>query len=63
VEALKIRDRILGLRVWGYGTHDPRGFRLSCELELNNGSATCSEKGEQRSDPAVDRQVKVTQKN
>ena len=43
VEALKVRAGRLGLRVWGYGTHDPQGFRLFCDLELDTDNATCND--------------------
>lgn len=54
VEAVKVQGGRLSLRVWGYGTHDPRGFRLFCDLELDTGNATCSD-AERRSDPVADR--------
>jgi len=43
VEASHLEDEILYLRVWGYGQHDPQGFRWRCEYKLWNGSLSCQE--------------------
>jgi hypothetical protein len=43
VEATKVDGETLTLRVWGYGQHDAHGFRLNCEYNLQEGSATCRE--------------------
>ena len=63
IEALKVQSGKLDLRVWGYGTHDPRGFRLFCNIELDLGNATCGEATERSNEPAGDHQRTVTQKN
>ena len=41
VEALRMHQRTLSLRVWGYGPHDYRGFRLVCDFELETGKVDC----------------------
>ncbi len=41
VEALRMRQRTLSLRVWGYGPHDYQGFRLLCDFELETGKVDC----------------------
>ncbi len=34
VEGLSVEGETLRLRVWGYGLHDPNGFRWNCEYSL-----------------------------
>jgi len=41
VEALRMQQRTLSLRVWGYGPHDYRGFRLLCDFEMETGKVDC----------------------
>ncbi|HUM04138.1 MAG TPA: hypothetical protein VLT90_01680 [Terriglobales bacterium] len=41
VEAVRMEDRTLVLRAWGYGVHNPRGFHMACELKLDQGAASC----------------------
>ncbi len=44
VEVSRIDGIVLTLRVWGYGAHDPQGFRFQCAYDLNVGAASCREK-------------------
>lgn len=41
LEVSRIEGGQLILRVWGYGAHDPQGFRFQCVHELNQGTTTC----------------------
>lgn len=41
VEAVRMEGRTLTLRVWGYGAHDRNGFRIQCDLNLDQGAASC----------------------
>ena len=43
VEAVRMDGSTLVLRAWGYGAHDPGGFRLACELNLEQATASCRE--------------------
>ncbi len=43
VEGSRVEQNILHLTVWGYGPHDPNGFRCRCEYSLPEGTITCSE--------------------
>ena len=43
VEASRIEEGTLHLRVWGYGQHDSNGFRLRCEYGLREGAIACSQ--------------------
>ena len=42
VEASRIEEGKLYLRVWGYGSHDGQGFRWHCEYALDNGKTVCT---------------------
>lgn len=41
LEVSRIEGSVLTLRVWGYGAHDPQGFRFQCAYELDQGTTTC----------------------
>jgi hypothetical protein len=41
VEAVRVEDHTLTLRVWGYGKHDAKGFRWRCEYSLLEGGISC----------------------
>jgi hypothetical protein len=41
VEVSRIEGGALTLRVWGYGAHDPQGFRFQCTYDLGQGATTC----------------------
>ena len=41
LEVSHIEGSVLTLRVWGYGAHDPQGFRFQCTYELDQGTTTC----------------------
>jgi len=43
VEASRIEEGKLYLRVWGYGSHDIKGFHWHCEYGLENGKILCTE--------------------
>lgn len=43
VEAFGVEKRDLMLRVWGYGAHNPNGFRVQCTYDLINGNTSCRE--------------------
>lgn len=43
VEASRLENDTLQLRVRGYGQHDPQGFRWHCEYKLWNGELSCQE--------------------
>jgi hypothetical protein len=45
VEVTRVGGDALILRVWGYGAHDPKGFRSSCQYDLRAGTAACKEAG------------------
>jgi len=41
VEGLQVEGETLTLRVWGYGQHDPNGFRWRCEYNLLGNAISC----------------------
>jgi hypothetical protein len=41
LEVSRMEGSMLTLRVWGYGAHDPQGFRFQCAYELDQGTTTC----------------------
>ena len=41
VEGSRVEQNTLHLTVWGYGQHDPNGFRHRCEYNLTEGSLSC----------------------
>jgi hypothetical protein len=43
VEGSRVEQDTLHLSVWGYGPHDPNGFRYHCEYALREGSISCTE--------------------
>lgn len=43
VEGSRVVGETLHLRVWGYGQHDPNGFRWRCEYSLREGGVSCAE--------------------
>lgn len=43
VEATKVEQGTVHFRIWGYGQHDPSGFRLHCEYGLREPKITCSQ--------------------
>jgi hypothetical protein len=43
LEASRIEGGKVYLRVWGYGAHDPNGFRLRCEYALEDGKTVCKD--------------------
>jgi hypothetical protein len=43
VEASRVEENTLHLRVWGYGQHDANGFRWRCEYALHEGAVACVE--------------------
>ncbi len=43
IEGSRVQGTSLFLRVWGYGRHDPNGFRWKCSHSLKQGSLSCSE--------------------
>jgi hypothetical protein len=43
VEASRVAEHILHLRVWGYGRHDPSGFRWRCEYAFREGTVSCTD--------------------
>jgi hypothetical protein len=43
VEGSGVEQQSLYLNVWGYGQHDPNGFRWRCEYSLREGTALCAE--------------------
>ncbi len=45
VEATQVEQDNLDLRVWGYGHHDPDGFRWRCTYALHEGTVHCTEEG------------------
>lgn len=51
VEAVRVDGPILVLRVWGYGTRDPGGFRLSCDYRVDQVTASCRDASARRSHP------------
>jgi len=43
IEASRLEDDVLFVRVWGYGRHDPNGFRWRCQYATWNSATTCAE--------------------
>lgn len=43
VEASRVEGGTFYLRVWGYGNHDPDGFRWQCEYGFDQGTIDCRE--------------------
>ena len=41
VEVSRAEDETAQLRIWGYGSHDPQGFRWSCTYAMRDGSISC----------------------
>jgi hypothetical protein len=41
VEASRMEQETFYFRVWGYGKHDPDGFRWRCQYLLSDGSVSC----------------------
>lgn len=48
VEAARVEQDTLDLRVWGYGQHDPDGFRWRCAYALHEGTVLCTDEGSSR---------------
>ncbi|HXJ89449.1 MAG TPA: hypothetical protein VMS18_21715 [Candidatus Binatia bacterium] len=42
VEASRLEEATFYFRVWGYGKHDPGGFRWNCRYSLTEGSVSCA---------------------
>jgi hypothetical protein len=42
IEASRLEQETLQLKVWGYGQHDPNGFRWNCAYALREGTASCT---------------------
>ena len=42
VEASRLEDEMFYFRVWGYGKHDPGGFRWNCRYSLSDGTTSCA---------------------
>ena len=51
VEVSRIENGTLALRVWGYGTRDPKGFGFGCVYGLDQDRVKC--RASDRSDKAV----------
>jgi hypothetical protein len=45
VEASRLESDTFYFRVWGYGKHDPSGFRWSCQYSLVQGNVSCAAAG------------------
>lgn len=43
VEASRVENEILYVRVWGYGQYDVNGFRWHCGYAMQTGAVSCSE--------------------
>ncbi len=43
VEASRFENKVLYVRVWGYGKRDPSGFRWNCQLETSSGVVACTD--------------------
>jgi len=48
IEASQLEDETLSVRVWGYGAHDPNGFRWRCRYATWNGTVACTEEHSSR---------------
>ena len=42
VEASRLEEGTFYFRVWGYGKHDPNGFRWTCRYLLSDGHVSCT---------------------
>jgi len=42
VEASRLESDTFYFRVWGYGKHDPKGFRWSCQYSLTQSKVSCA---------------------
>jgi len=42
VEAASLEGERFQFRVWGYGKHDPNGFRWNCEYAMSDGKTSCA---------------------
>ena len=42
VEASSLEGDRFQFRVWGYGKHDPNGFRWNCEYAMSDGKTSCA---------------------
>jgi hypothetical protein len=42
IEGSRVELDTLHLSVWGYGPHDPSGFRYQCQYALREGSISCT---------------------
>ena len=42
VEGSRLEEKTFHFRVWGYGKHDPNGFRWNCRYSLSEGSVWCA---------------------
>jgi hypothetical protein len=42
VEASRLEQETFFFRVWGYGKHDPNGFRWNCQYLLSDGQVSCT---------------------
>jgi hypothetical protein len=42
VEASRLEEATFYFRVWGYGRHDPNGFRWNCRYLLSDGHVSCA---------------------
>lgn len=45
VEASRVEEGSFYFRAWGYGKHDPNGFRWNCEYRIEDGSVRCAMAG------------------
>src|SRR4051794_32581780 len=45
VEASRLENEAFYFRVWGYGKHDPKGFRWNCLYSLSQGKVSCAAAG------------------
>lgn len=43
IEASRVEGGAWHLHVWGYGWHDPQGFRWNCAYSLREGEISCGE--------------------
>jgi hypothetical protein len=43
IEGSRVEENTLHLSVWGYGQHDPNGFRYHCEYALREGTISCTQ--------------------
>ena len=43
IEAARVQGYVLQFRVWGYGQHDPGGFRWQCEYSFSEATVQCAD--------------------